>query len=114
MDTNGAVDVRQHGLEDKRLLAGYFIVPGRISNGDHCRNLVPDQHRKGLFMADDRTLEDPGFASSTTLWRGVAIGLTLRDERRDYLSGVTVFRTAVPSSFACSSMAASCFFTYSD
>src|SRR5258708_7618747 len=32
----------------------------------------------------------------------------------DYLSGVTAFRIAVPSSFACSSMAASCFFTYSD
>jgi hypothetical protein len=33
---------------------------------------------------------------------------------RDYFSGVTFFRIAVPSSFACSSMAASCAFTYSD
>ena len=41
-------------------------------------------------------------------------GWALREEGRDYLSGVTAFRTAVPSSFACSSMAASCFFTYSD
>ena len=41
MDTNGAVDVRQRGLEDKRLLAGDFIVPGRIGNGDHCRSPCP-------------------------------------------------------------------------
>jgi hypothetical protein len=56
----------------------------------------------------------PAAQAVTTLWRGVAIGFSLRDEGRDYLSGVTAFRTAVPSSFACSSMAASCFFTYSD
>ena len=56
----------------------------------------------------------PAAQAVIKLWRGVAIGLTLRDEGRDYLSGVTAFRTALPSSFACSSMAASCFFTYSD
>ena len=43
MDTNGAFHVPQRGLEDKRLLASYFIFPGRIGNGDHCRSLVPDQ-----------------------------------------------------------------------
>jgi hypothetical protein len=49
-----------------------------------------------------------------TPFRGVALGLSFRNEERDYLFGVTFFRIAAPSSFACSSMAASCFFTYSD
>jgi hypothetical protein len=43
MNANGAVDMRQRGLEDECLLASYFIFSGRIGNGDHCRYLVPDQ-----------------------------------------------------------------------
>jgi hypothetical protein len=31
MDTNGAVDVRQRGLEGERLLASYFIFPGALA-----------------------------------------------------------------------------------
>ena len=38
MNANGAVDVRQRGLEDKHLLASYFIVPGCIGDGDQCRD----------------------------------------------------------------------------
>jgi len=57
MDTNGAVEVRHHGLEDKRLLASYFIAPGRVGNGDHCRNLVPDQQ-----IGSHRRNREPGRA----------------------------------------------------
>jgi len=42
MNANGAVDVRQRGLEDKHLLASYFIVPGCIGDGDQCRDSVTD------------------------------------------------------------------------
>ena len=84
-------------------------------------NLLTINYTAGYPHSFDHCIADPGYLPSLSaaqavikLWRGVAIGLTLREEGRDYLSGVTAFRTAVPSSFACSSMAASCFFTYSD
>jgi hypothetical protein len=54
MNTNGAVDVRQRGLEGNRLLVGNVIVLGRISDTEQCRTLVPDeqidsQYRKPEF-----------------------------------------------------------------
>jgi hypothetical protein len=54
MNANGTVDVRQRGLEDMRLLNGYVIVLGRISDIEQCRNLIPDeqidsQYRKAEF-----------------------------------------------------------------
>ena len=61
---------------------------------------------------------DPTAGVHEGMWWAVVVkrfqANSLQDEGRHYLSGVTAFRTAVPSSFACSSMAASCFFTYSD
>jgi len=83
MDTNGAVDVRQRGLEDKLLLAGYFIFPGLIGNGDHCRNLVPDQqtgtHRRNPELGRAHPLIEEG-GSDEVLSRDQAI-------EQEYLAG---------------------------
>src|SRR5208337_2193319 len=42
MNANGAVDMRQRGLEDNHLLASNFIVPGCIGDGDQSRDSVTD------------------------------------------------------------------------
>jgi hypothetical protein len=43
MNANGAVDVRQRGLEDIHLLSHYFIFPGYMGDGDQCRDFVTDE-----------------------------------------------------------------------
>ena len=43
MNANGTIDVRQRGLEDMRLLASYFIVPGCIGDRDQYRDVVTDE-----------------------------------------------------------------------
>ena len=43
MNANGAVDVRQRGLEDIHLLSHYFIFPGCIGDADQCRDSVTDE-----------------------------------------------------------------------
>ena len=47
MNSHGAVDMGQRGLEGKRLLFAYVIVLRRIGDANQSRNLVPDEQIGG-------------------------------------------------------------------